>query len=240
LELNQNGVRKPVKVAIIDSGIDTSVHDLSNYVKKAVGFRVNEEGYIIEDADKEVKHEHGTAIALIIKHICSNVEFISVNILNENLNADGRVLIYAMEQTLQFKPDIIHMSLGTTKWRHILPIKSIVRQACKENIILVSAANNEGLRSYPAYLKGVVGVKAFGRGGYEDIYFEEGFYHAPFHTMGIPGIEELKRKNQGGSSMAAAYITGAIARIKFESNSATTEEVKTHLYNGIHSIVEKA
>jgi hypothetical protein len=41
LETGSNADRKPIKVAIIDSGIDTTVYDLSGYVKKAVGFRVN-------------------------------------------------------------------------------------------------------------------------------------------------------------------------------------------------------
>jgi hypothetical protein len=163
---------------------------------------------------------------LIIKHICSNVEFISINILNENLATDGRVLIHAIEQTVQFKPDIIHMSLGTTKWRHILPIKRIIKQARKKNIIVVSAADNEGSRSYPAYLKGVVGVKALNTGKFEDMYFQKGFFFAPFHTWGIPGTEGLKSKNCGGSSMAAAYVTGAIARIKLENSLYTGEETQ--------------
>jgi hypothetical protein len=67
---------------------------------------VNDEGYIVEDKSLKPRHEHGTAISMIIRDICENVEFISVNILNERLTTDGRVLIHAFREALSYKPDI--------------------------------------------------------------------------------------------------------------------------------------
>jgi hypothetical protein len=222
--------KKKIKVAIIDSGVDTSKSDMIKHVIKSTGFRVSEEGIIIEDDRMPVKNEHGTAIAMIIRQICENVEFISVNILNERLATDGRVLLYAMEHTLSYNPDIIHLSLGTTKWRYILPQKRVVKEAGKNNILVVSAAGNDGQATYPAYLKGVVGVKSIRSNGYDTpLGYDGRFFFAPGGMDGIYGTEKLVNKNSCGNSMAAAYITGHVANILWDEGIHEYKEVVNRL-----------
>ncbi len=218
--------RKPIVVAVVDSGIDTGKSELNNYVTKCTGFSVNPEGCIVEDQTADIKHPHGTAIAMIIKHLCQNIEFISVNILNERLTADGRILLYALEQVLKYQPDIIHLSLGVTKWKYKLPLGRIVKKAMKSNIHIVAAANNKGIRSYPAYLKGVIGVKGGSFKDKSEFYYKDKFFYAPPDTENIPGMEAYKCRCMRGTSMSAAYMTGHIANLLTAKTSLSHEALK--------------
>lgn len=218
--------KKPIKIIIIDSGIDTAVSDLARYVKKSTGIRINDAGYIIEDGTMKPAHEHGTVIALTIRHICENVEIVSINILNEKLSADGRVLICAFQQAISYKPDIIHMSLGTTKWNYKHPLRKLVKKASKLSTVIVSAANNFPVKSYPAYIKGVVGVKGCKTSDYMNVEYKNDFFYAPFDVKNIRGINELSTaKYFTGSSVAAGYITGHIASLKYSKNILSNLEI---------------
>lgn len=224
--------KKLITIIIIDSGIDISKSDLDKYTNKETGF-IFKNGCIFEEANSRVKNKHGTTIALIIKNICKNVEFISMNILNENLRADGRVLIYALKQALLLKPDIIHLSLGTTNLRYFFSFKKIIKQAKKSNIIIVAAASNNRSKSYPACLKGVVGVKGDLRLSNLDFRYKHSLFYAPFNTKGIKEIDDIMYDG-AGNSMAAAYITGHIACVKFFYNETENSKVIEYLkYNAL-------
>ncbi|MCX8129649.1 MAG: S8 family serine peptidase [Clostridia bacterium] len=209
-----NSIERRVRVVIIDSGIDAGILGLYVNDKASTAFRINEEGYITEVKDLKACHIHGTVIALLIRHICKNVEFISINILNERLVSDARVLLCAFKRAVEIKPDIVHLSLGTTKWKYRFALNTIVRHARKNNIIVVAAANNEGKKSYPAYLRGVIGVKARVMKDNNPFDYQDGFFYAPLDTKGIEEFETLGVSDYAtGSSVAAAYMTGYIASL---------------------------
>ena len=225
MEYIGNGNNKSILIGIIDSGIKTDISDLDKFVVKSTGYRVNENGFIVEDENIEVKAEHGTAIALIVRHLCKNVHFISINILNERLATDGRLLIYAIEKILSYKPDVIHLSLGTTKWIYKFKLYSLIEYAYKNNILVVSASNNQKKISYPAALKDVIGVKSIKTNNVNEFHFYKGYFFAPYGVIGIEDIDQLTHQNITGNSMAAAYITGHIANIKSCNRSADNREI---------------
>ena len=200
-------------VAVIDSGINTNASDLENYVIKSTGYRVNSEGFISEFPDIQPNGIHGTAIALIIRDICKNVQFISINILDNRLATDSRIMIYAMNEALKLEPDIIHMSLGTTNWRYRSYIKKIVSTSIEKNIIIVASCKNIGLWSYPASIRGVVRIKSAKQCEKYKFYKKRGTYYAPFTMIDIDGANEFVTRKMVGTSIAAAYITGHIANI---------------------------
>lgn len=220
---------------MIDSGIDTSVSDLGDYVTYSTGFEVNNEGYIVENRKKEIQNRHGTVISLIIRHLCRDVEFIGVNILNERLATDGRILAYALEETLSYKPDIINLSMGTTRGRHKWVLKKIIKKATDNNIIIVAAAHNEGIVSYPAYIKGVIGVKADLSGSFFKYYFKDDFFYAPCTAEGIPGVDADKDKHLAGTSYSAAYITGHIANLKINNKIEDVSAIRKLVIACAHS-----
>lgn len=205
-----------------------------NYrVIKSTGFGINGKGYIEEYNNLPIRSLHGTTVAMIIRHICSDVEFISINILDENLSTDGRILVYSLSQVFDDPPDIIHMSLGTMKKKYIFPFKKIVKEAKKLNILLVAAAENSGKVSYPAYLKGVFGVKSDSFENCKQFYYNSGFFYAPFGTHGIDCIQEIPSiRNANGTSMSAAYITGHLAEILKNNRNLSLSEAKDALIQG--------
>ncbi|SKC87693.1 Subtilase family protein [Maledivibacter halophilus] len=140
--------------------------------------------------------------------------------------SDGRVLVHSLKKILLYSPDIIHLSLGTTSPRYIFQLKRIVRKAIKKNIIIVCSANNHGLKSYPAYLKGVVGVKASSNDINAGIKYENGFFYAPSMVIDEFNLINIsKRKQLKGTSISAAYITGCLALIKYEQGSIKNDDI---------------
>lgn len=140
--------------------------------------------------------------------------------------SDGRVLVHSLKKILLYSPDIIHLSLGTTSPRYIFQLKRIVRKAIKKNIIIVCSANNHGLKSYPAYLKGVVGVKASSNDINAGIKYENGFFYAPSMVIDELNLINIsKRKQLKGTSISAAYITGYLALIKYEQGSIKNDDI---------------
>lgn len=207
---------------------------MNECVIHSTGFDINNEGYIEENSSMPVRSLHGTTVAAIIRHICSNVEFISINILNENLSTDGRILLYSLSRVFDYKPDIIHMSLGTLKKRYIFPMKKIVREAERLNIPIVAAAQNSGKVSYPAYLKGVIGVKSDRFDDCTQFSYKDGFFLAPAGTEGIGCIREIPdMRNARGTSMSAAYISGHLAAILKNNKNLYFKEVEEALLQGL-------
>lgn len=202
-------INNKVRVVIIDSGIDRSKNNLKDNVIEAISIKINSKGYIEKTKESVANNDHGTLVASCIKYICNDAEFIDINILDKNLTTDGRVLLKALEEAINHNPDIVHLSLGTTKFKYWFPLKRIVRKLRKNNIIVVSAANNYGLKSYPAYLKGVVGVKGKEVDDLNWHTYEDGFYYAPYKLPKELCYEESQVKIRG-TSIAAAYITGYV------------------------------
>ncbi|MGN7762108.1 S8 family serine peptidase [Paenibacillus sp. 22594] len=209
--------RQNIHISIIDSGIDVSKLALNCYVATSFNYWIDEKGHVDFKCAANCSNDHGTIIAIAIRHIHESVRFNSHNILDKDLKSDGRILISALKHAIEENPDIIHMSLGTSKLKYYLPLKILIRRACKKGIIIVSAASNTGKISFPSNFKDVVSVKGDGDINCNQYDFREGYFIASNNVMDIPNIKYIDNyENYRGTSMAAAYITGQIAKIKSE------------------------
>jgi hypothetical protein len=206
--------RSTTIIALIDSGIDINKSDLGKLVRISTGFSIKN-GYIVEDKEKPIESEHATAISLIIREVAEqDIDFISINILNERLSTDFRVLIHALYYALdELKPNIIHLSLGTTKLSHYFYLRDIVEKAIDDDVIIVASANNCIRPSLPAFMKGVFGVKSSPDFDSHSYGFDGWFFRASPILNGVSGSDCLERQDYKGNSFAAAYITGHIAKI---------------------------
>lgn len=225
--MSYNCYKSPVKIFVVDSGINRNVSDLDQYVTHSTGYGINKDSYIAEDNTREVKNLHGTVISLIIRDIFNKVELTSVNILNENLKTDARILIYSLSWCLENKPDIIHLSIGTRSFFYSFPLRKIIKEARKNNILVVAAHDNFQGTSYPASIRGVFGVKRPEELTKYEFSHSKNIWLAPNGIDGIEGVSELKGipNDIKGNSMAAAYITGHIAKIVYETGTKDFKSV---------------
>lgn len=204
--------QKNIRVVIIDSGLDIEDDELRNCIEEQIEINLNQYGQVIKRKGSIVKNKHGTIIAKTILNITENIEFIDVNILDENLGSNGKILIEALNYSLRYKPNIIHLSLGTTKLKYWYPLRKVINKLIKNNIIIVAATNNEGKRCYPAYLKNVFGVRGNSLKNYKMFYYKDNFFYAPY-DLSPELLASEKMKNVKGTSISAAYITGHICNI---------------------------
>jgi len=211
-----------VKIAVIDTGADYLHHDLQGRIaqkKDIVG-----KGSFCRDL-------HGTAVAGIIAACCGNgigicglaprAEIIAIKacrpIAEEKITATttsywlSQGIDYAIVQKVQ----VINLSLGGPKDPLIA---DLVKEAFARGIVIVAAAGDKGLSTYPPYpaaLSEVVAVAAVDNKGKP---YAEGI-KGEFIALCAPGVDIMTTSSGNkynfytGTSMAAAYVTAVVALV---------------------------
>ena len=156
-----DNVKKKVKVAVLDSGIDSiSGIDLKGSVNL-----VESEDYVATYYQDLTGH--GTNIASVIvgnsdgliQGVNPNVELYSVKVLDENNQAPISRIIEGIYWCIENDINIINMSFGTSKYSKAL--QKVVEDAYNANILMVAAAgNNDSEVEYPAAFEEVMAVAA--------------------------------------------------------------------------------
>ena len=209
----------PVRVAIIDSGIDPT-HEKIGAVHEVLLDSVPRQAALGTG--------HGTACAGIIHQIAPTVALYDVRIFDESLTADGPALLAAIRWTIEQQMDVVNLSLGTTDVAFRDGLAEVCCQARDAGVILVAAEHNDGRESYPAALPDVIGVaggKVRGRYGY---------YYRPGHAIECVARGDAQRVcwidppyvMVSGTSFAAPHITGIIAMIRQAHPGASLEQVR--------------
>jgi uncharacterized NAD-dependent epimerase/dehydratase family protein len=219
---------KGVKVAVVDSGIDTAHPDIGE-VKGGVSVRLDKAGRIAFGQDWFDSVGHGTACAGIIRKKAPNVRFYSVKIFDdESLSAKGEVLIEAIRWCLAQGMNVVNLSLGTTE-RQLLPsLREVCDHAEQEGVLLVSAEHNEGRESFPACFPNVFGVTA------GQVYGKYAYLYREHHPIGFVARGDPQRLCwvrpryvfMAGTSFAAPQMTALIALILEQYPNADFHQVK--------------
>ena len=211
---------KGVKIGLIDTGVDYLHPDLKGRVTKQKDIVNN--GSFCRDL-------HGTALAGIIAAQCKNgigicglapqAEVISIKTCNPI--AEGKVIAttssFWLSQGLDYailqKVRVINLSLGGPKDPLVA---ELIKEAFARGIVIVAAAGDKSLSNYPPYpaaLDEVIAVAAVDKKGKP---YAEGL-HGDFIDLCAPGVDIMttapteKYNCYSGTSMAAAYVTAAIA-----------------------------
>lgn len=221
-----------VKVAVIDSGIDNDHPAIAGRVRGYISFA--------EDAYRQVQSSdaphtdafgHGTACADIIRRLAPDVELYSVKVLGARLSGKGTAFLAGLRWAIENGMDVINLSLGTTKPDYHTAFYELADVAYFRGAILVTAANNMPVVSFPSLFASVVSVACHeGREPQE-------FYYNPTPPVEIlaPGVDidvawlGGATMKVSGNSFSAPHITGLIAKILAKHPGLKTFQVKAIL-----------
>ena len=125
-----------------------------------------------------------------------------------------------------------NLSLGTLHDRFAAPLRRLVDQAYFDDVILVAAANNMGVASYPAAFASLIAVD--NKNIHDPFLFE--YRRARYPEMVARGVYVQAPKSGGGhqlwtgTSFACPHITAVVARLLSLNPNLTPFQVKTLLY----------
>ena len=227
-----NGTGKGIKVAIIDSGIDAAHPALSGPVNGYATVEMDDDAVHYVTEPHEDSCGHGTACAGIIRSLAPECEIYSVKVLGKGLMGRGNTFIAGLRWAVENNMDVCNLSLGTTKKVFFSALHEVADLAYFKNVILVTAANNLPIASFPSMYASVISVAA-----HEEEQDALRFYYnpAPPIEFGAPGINvrvawlDQQWITATGNSFAAPHITGIVTKILSAHRDLTPFQMKTIL-----------
>ena len=222
-----------VRVAIVDSGIDTTHPVLDGKVKESVEAIAEHGKVVFKPSNSGDAAGHGTACAGIITSIAPDVELYSVKVLGPNASGSGDMFLAGLEYAIKHKAHIINLSLGTTKQQYFAPLHDLLDRAYQAGCIVVAAANNLPQPSYPSVFSSslVSVVKSDNKDP-----FKFGFRYGEVIELIAPGVGVRTAWPGGGyrqltgNSFACPHIVGIVALIMEAYPDLTPFQIKTILY----------
>ena len=221
-----------VKVAVIDSGIDADHPALgSRGVSGYVAIAASGDELVFDTKPHRDAVGHGTACAVIIRGLAPDCELYSVKVLGPGLGGRGKVFAAGIRWALDNNIQVCNLSLGTSKPELYGALHELADQAYFRNVILVAAANNLPVPTFPAVYASVISVAASEGDDAEVFYYNP----EPPVEFGAPGINLRVAWRDGGwltatgNSFAAPHITGMVTRILGKHPSLTPFQVKVIL-----------
>jgi len=206
---------KGVKVCILDSGVESG-HPLVGDVAGAVVMSVDEDGNGIATEDLEGDLcGHGTACAGVIRSLAPEAELYSVRVLGAGFKGSGKVLLAGLKWAVEQGYDVINMSLSTQKRQFAELLHELADSAYFKRTVLVAAAHNMPVESYPWRFSSVISV-----GSHED---DDPF---TFFANPNPPVEFFAR----GVNVDVAWLGGSTIR-------ATGNSFATPCISGISALV---
>jgi subtilisin len=222
-----------VRIAIVDSGIDTEHPDLKGKVRESVE-AVTEDGKIVfQPSTTGDQAGHGTACAGIISSVAPDAELYSVKVLGPNASGSGEMFLVGLDYAIKQKFQVINLSLGTTKKDFFGPLHDLLDRAYHAGCIVVAAANNLPYPSYPSIFSSSV-VSVIKRAGGDPFNF--GYRYGKVIELVAPGVEVKTTWPGGGyrqltgNSFACPYVVGIISLLMEAYPNLTPFQVKTILY----------
>ncbi len=236
---HQNGnTGEGVKLAVIDTGIDSSHEDLN----VLGGYSVFDSGVDADpfyDGSGHGTHVAGTAAALDnnvgVVGVAPDADLYAVKVLNSSGSGTSSGVAQGVEWAIQNGMDVINMSLGSSA--HSQAIQDVVDAAYYEHdILVVAAAGNEGNAlgtgdtvGYPAQYDSAFAVAA------TDQYDQRASFSStgPAVDISAPGVDIYSTvpgngySSLNGTSMASPHVAGAGAVIRSSFPGADAADVRS-------------
>lgn len=214
---------KRVKVAVLDSGLDTKTYfELFNenitegYSLCTEEKNPKKKGKIFEDLNG-----HGTACAVKIKEIAPDAIIVPVKILLDDGRGSIEWLVEALKLVNELDVQVVNMSISSDIDELRKMLKPILEKLKRKGITCIASKSNTRRVSIPAEMTNVIGV------GSSQEVFETNYQYCNKDGINIvaSGAPELLGYSNRlktffkGNSRATAIITGLLA--DYISNSGT-------------------
>ncbi|MGA2023133.1 MAG: S8 family serine peptidase [Steroidobacteraceae bacterium] len=215
-----------VRVAVIDTGVDTDHPDLPATIASR--------NFVDNDTQSFRTDAHGTAVAGVIAAVPNNgigIVGIAPDVSLLAYKACWRAsaigigavcntftLAQAIAAAIEARADIINLSLGGPSD----PLLTrLVRRGLDAGIIVVGAVPSDGLRnSFPTDITGVIAADAI-----EANHMSAGVVEAPGRDV-VSLAPEGRYDFYSGSSLATAEITGIIALLRSQRSRLSGQEAQ--------------
>jgi len=208
-----------IKIAIIDSGINKD-HPKFKEISNLQGYNLLDNSDNFSDDGIEGSNGgHGTGVfSIIIDHLRPNLNcysFFVIKIFDKRGFTSEDYLIKALQYCISNKVDIINLSMGIETNNPSKELKNVCEQVYKNNSILIAAASDNSVATFPAYFENVYGVL----GGILESSKDFGVIeNSPIELIGKGNLQRVASLNgtsafNSGNSLAAAHITGLLAEI---------------------------
>lgn len=217
-----------VKVAIIDSGIESAHPAIVGAIAGYHTIDLGPHGLVHSDAPHGDNFGHGTACAGIIRGLAPDCELYSVRVLGTRLSGRGEAFVAGLRWAIDAGMQVCNLSLGTTKRDFFGVFHELADEAYFRRVLLVAAANNMPIPSFPAVYASVISVASHaGRDSRQ-------FYYNPAGPVefGARGIDVRVAWAGGGwltatgNSYAAPHITGLVALLLAKHPGLNLTQVK--------------
>jgi subtilisin len=226
---------KGVRVAVIDSGVESDHPDLGGCVDAAGAVMVS----VSPDGVAQVitgphgdSFGHGTGCAGIIHALAPEARITSVRVLGPHLGGKAVSFLRGLGWAIEQGFDVINMSLGTNRQDWALAFYEVCDQAYFRNCFLVTAANNVAQPSFPSMYGSVASVAC----NLATDPFRFHFNPEPPTEFLARGIDvEVPWRGGGrvratGNSFAAPHIAGIAALIRSKHPELRPFQLKTVLW----------
>jgi subtilisin len=220
-----------VAVAIVDSGVEGDHPAVAGRLRESVQVEVDGDDATVVAAEPTDAVGHGTACAGIIVGLAPQATILSVRVLGSDNRGKGLAFATGLEWAIEHGASIVNLSLSSRSEALYATLHDLVDRAYFAGTLLVCAANNVAVASYPSLFASVVSVAA------HDVRDPDTWFYNPRPPVefGAYGLDvNVAWKDGGritatGNSFAAPHIAGFAARIRATHPTATPFEIKTIL-----------
>lgn len=241
---------KNVRVAVIDTGVDTANPQLAHAVDASSGANFlpakDKKGQPIDRGNNKGTTDtvgHGTRVAGIIAArpmkgtgfvgLAPEATIIPVKQNDADGNGTAATLAQAIRHAIRVKADVINISQDTANAASPDPdLQRSVNEALAAGIVVVASAGNDGLggnrkKTYPASYPGVLAVAASDRNNERAAFSQSG----DFVGVAAPGVDMISTVPKGGhcpdngTSFSAPYVAGVAALIKAKHRNWTPRQI---------------
>ncbi len=227
----QEGTGKGIKMALLDSGINLSHPDLKS-LKLIDDIAIVEKGASFEIKPNEGKdpNGHGTVEALIMRRVAPEIELGSIAVLDEHLHSKTALICEGARLAIERGYDLIHCSFGCAILEHRAQYEAWVEAAERKGIHVVAACNNldSSRIEWPGFFPSVFNINYCDTAEPLQFFYRPGSpveFAAPGKEITFPWFTP-EVKPVTGSSYAAAYFTGLLARLLSRSPKMNSTQLK--------------